>query len=173
MIDVSKITEYDFVPGVKVKYRQSFYGKRTREFIVYKNMLNRCYSPNNSLYHHYGGRGIMVCDRWKNHFDNFMDDMGFPSINYTLERIDNNGNYEKSNCKWATRSEQANNKSTSRFYTYNGETKTIAQWARFLGFKKETLRHRLDISKLSFEEAIKKNPFEGMRYKDKLKNKIG
>jgi hypothetical protein len=74
-------------------------------------MKTRCYNPNTEYYKHYGGRGIKVCDRWLNSYENFLKDMGpKPSLIYSLDRIDVNGNYEPSNCKWSTPKEQVNNR---------------------------------------------------------------
>lgn len=96
-------------------------------------MLTRCTNPRASCYHNYGGRGITVCERWHK-FDEFLSDMG-PSHRegLTLDRIDTNGNYEPSNCRWATRKEQASNKRTNHKVSFNGETMTLSQWIRRTG----------------------------------------
>ena len=92
------------------------HGKRnTPEYHVWINLKGRCYNPNNHKYHRYGGRGIIVCDRWKNSFINFYSDMGkkpFPKAQ--IDRIDNNGNYEPNNCHWVTPFENSINKSTTK-----------------------------------------------------------
>lgn len=90
----------------------------------------------------YSGRGITVCDEWLK-FENFYADMGEVPEGMSLDRIDNNGNYEPSNCRWATRLEQNNNKRNNVVITWNGKTQTRSQWEKELGMKPTTLRNRL------------------------------
>src|SRR5689334_18118340 len=96
--------------------------KRTRVYRIWCWMLGRCNDPKSR----YAKRGIRVCERWRV-FESFLQDMGEPpTSNHSIDRIDNNGNYEPGNCRWATRREQARNTSTNTFLTHNGETLTIA-----------------------------------------------
>lgn len=91
----------------------------TPTYTSYQAMLKRCNNPNDPSYNNYGGRGIKVCDRWSNSFENFLEDMGHRPENKSLDRVDNNGNYEKDNCKWSSKSEQQLNRrvmgKTSKF----------------------------------------------------------
>lgn len=104
----------------------------------------RCYNVNSASYPYYGGRGIIICPEWLESFDNFYKDMGpKPGPQYSLDRIDNNGNYEPNNCRWATQEEQANNKTSNVEVTYNGKTQNISQWARELKIQATTIRARL------------------------------
>ncbi len=88
---------------------------RTKEYVAWTSMKQRCYNQNDIGYKNYGGRGITVCDRWLNSFENFFTDMGkAPSQNHSVDRKENNGNYEPSNCRWATAFEQNQNKRNTK-----------------------------------------------------------
>ena len=90
---------------------------KTTEYRSWQHMKARCNNPNNHNYKYYGGRGIEVYEKWKTSFNTFIIDMGFkPSKDYSLDRIDTNGNYEPSNCKWSSKKEQAINRRTTKNY---------------------------------------------------------
>lgn len=121
----------------------------TRIFRTWASMNKRCTNKNIECYKNYGGRGIKVCDEWKD-FYNFMlwaysngyrDEL--PAKQCTLDRIDNNGNYEPSNCRWVSYKVQANNKRNNVYYDYQGKRHTISEWAEIKGIKKATLKNRI------------------------------
>lgn len=115
----------------------------TREFGIWIGMHTRCYNAKAKSFTDYGGRGIDICERWKNSFDNFLSDMGAaPSKEHSIDRRDNDGNYEPGNCYWATRAEQANNKRNSIRISIDGVTRTISQWAAISGLAYETIYQR-------------------------------
>lgn len=90
---------------------------RMPEYFAWKNVIYRCTNPSSSVYKYYGGRGIAVCDRWKD-FDNFLADVGpRPSVKHSIDRIDNDGNYEPGNVRWATKKVQMNNKRQANQFT--------------------------------------------------------
>lgn len=129
------------VKGWPVKH--GLYG--TPEYSVWAKMRRRCYDPKERGYADYGGRGIVVCRRWRMDVAAFVADMGpRPTKQHTIDRIDTNGNYEPGNCRWATRAEQNRNKRSTRLVTAFGRTMSIAGWADYIGVPYSFLYARLD-----------------------------
>ena len=116
---------------------------KTRVYSAWRAMLQRCRNPKEFNYHNYGGRGIKVCQRWYV-FENFYEDMGDPPPRYSIERIDNNGNYEPKNCKWIPLRLQHRNKRSNRIITLDGLSLTIAEWAERTGVRQKTIGERLN-----------------------------
>lgn len=137
----------------------------------YHNMKKRCYDENTHNYKWYGGRGIKVCDRWLTDIHNFYDDVSilphFREEGYTLDRIDNNGDYEPSNVRWATKSEQCNNRRSNLLYEYDGEVRTLKEISDITGLPYKALHKRLKIfgwePERAFSEELRKvsNPYAG------------
>lgn len=125
----------------------------TTEFNIWNQMRQRCHNTSHPYFGDYGGRGIAVCERWRDNFSAFYADMGSKPDGCTLERVDNSGNYELSNCRWATRTEQANNRRSSRFLSLNGVTKTCAQWSAHSGISQANIYARLRLG-WSVEKVI-------------------
>jgi len=114
------------------------------EYSSWEHMKARCYNKSNGSYRLYGKKGIEVCERWKDSFENFYADMGpKPSRKHSVGRIDGTKGYSPENCRWETPTQQAGNTSRNVYLTYNGETKPIERWARELGIAPNTLRNRL------------------------------
>lgn len=105
---------------------------KSNEFNIWQGIKQRCYDVNSHAYSNYGGRGIIMCDRWLNSFENFYNDMGKrPSKSHTIDRFPNdNGNYEPENCRWATKTEQAQNRRKNVKIFYNGEEMTVSEFAK-------------------------------------------
>lgn len=133
----------------------------SKEYIVYRGMIKRCTNPNEPSYKNYGGRGIAVCQRWLDSFENFLDDMGErPNGKFSLNRLNNEGNYCKENCAWSSDIEQHNNTRCNRYITRDGVTKTIAEWCRELGLNRSTVYARLYWG-VPEELAFSKEPLTG------------
>lgn len=134
---------------------------RTKLNKVWRNMKDRCYNPNNKRYAHYGARGIIVCNEWRDDyvkFRNWAIANGYIE-GLSLDRINNDGNYCPENCRWVNSVIQNNNFSRNRFVTYNGLTLSISQWAKKTGIPRNTLDWRIskgwDIGKaLNFPDTI-------------------
>jgi hypothetical protein len=132
------------------------------EYKAWKSMKSRCYALCNANAGNYQSKGIVVCDRWINSYENFLEDMGKkPTPKHSLDRIDNDGNYEPANCRWLLIGEQSRNRGDfHETVTYNGETKILKDWARYFGIKYTTLYMRIKRGGLSFEDAIQKDPYK-------------
>ena len=120
-------------------------GKIPSEYYAWSSMKVRCLKESNPRYADYGGRGIKVCDRWRDSFENFIKDMGpKPSPKHSLDRIDNNSNYEPSNCRWAVNAQQYRNRRSNVWISYKGEKMVFADLRRLLGLKTYKLNSMLD-----------------------------
>jgi hypothetical protein len=127
----------------------------TPEYLAWINIKRRCYNTANASYPDYGERGIVMCDRWKDDFLSFLEDMGErPSDQHSIDRIDVNGNYEPSNCRWAIDAIQRNNKRNNVILTHEGKTQTLAQWAKELGINTDTLWRRINVLNMTVERAL-------------------
>jgi len=133
----------------------------TPEFLAWMNMRRRCYYPKNNKYKNYGDRGIIVCDRWRESFENFFEDMGLkPSPEHSLDRFpDNDGNYEPGNCRWGTDEQQAKNRRNNHWIEYREKKMILTDWAKQFG-----------ISSQSLTGYIKNNSFEKAYYRYNKKN---
>ena len=131
--------------------------KVNRLLNIWRAMHNRCYNQNQKSYAYYGARGIVVDAVWhgKAGYETFLRDMGDCLEGGTLERIDGNSNYSPTNCRWASRTEQANNKRNNKFYTAHGKTQTLAMWAKELGCTSHAIRLRIKHG-MSVEDAVSK-----------------
>src|SRR5450631_1026504 len=118
------------------------YKKESPLYYIWQTMKQRCNNPNATAYKSYGAKGIKICEGW-NDFWNFVEDMGERPLGMTLDRIDNNKGYSKENCRWATRKEQALNRATNKYITYNNITLTIKEWGDKLGINESTFYYRV------------------------------
>lgn len=126
---------------LKVRHGMS----KTKEYQAWRRMKERCYNKNHHKYATYGARGITVCDRWLEKFENFSMDMGdAPSGDHSIERINNNLGYSPSNCKWATRKEQQRNMRSNRIAMFHGERICISELAEKIGISTSCLTWRLN-----------------------------
>lgn len=123
------------------------------EYKTWQSMKQRCHNPKDASFADYGGRGITVCKRW-HRFENFFADMGRKPPGHSLERVDNSKGYSRENCRWATWLDQQNNRRSSRFLTFRGETKTVSQWSRVVGINYVSLLSRLMRHGWSVEKAL-------------------
>ncbi len=141
--------------GRRQSARNTKHGKSgTAEYGIWVKMLRRCENPEDAGYHNYGGRGIRVCQRWRESFEAFLEDMGpRPAAGLSIDRIDNDGDYEPGNCRWATSTEQARNTRNNVLVEHDGETLCVAEWAERYGVSASLLHGRLRAG-WSFENAV-------------------
>lgn len=148
---------YVFCSKSCASYKHGGHKNKTTEYVSWRAMKNRCNNKNHKAYNRYGGRGITYDNRWEN-FEQFLEDMGEkPGAKMELERIDNNKNYCKENCRWATHKEQARNrggKRATRLYTFNGETLCMSDWAKKVGITPQSMQKRLN-NNWPLEKAFK------------------
>lgn len=129
---------------MNLKHGEGYGDKRTVEFITWTNIKQRCYNPNKQHFEHYGGRGIKVCSRWKDSFENFLNDMGRrPGIGYTIERKNRDGDYEPSNCVWLKNFHQQSNRSNNKRIEYAGKNLTYAEWERKMSLPTDKISSRM------------------------------
>jgi len=138
------------------KHGYSKRGHKNRIYWIWGHIKSRCNSPSNPDYANYGGRGISICEEWKdfNAFLKWASSTGYHE-GLSIDRIDVNGNYEPSNCRWANDSEQANNKRNNHIEIYNGKPHTLAELSRISGIPYHTLKARLNVMKWPLEKALK------------------
>jgi len=137
------------------KHGHTSNGKMSPEYASWYSMKQRCLNKKHEAYHYYGGRGITICKRWLHSFENFLADMGKrPSLEYSINRRRNNGNYTPTNCYWATVIEQNKNRSGNHFIKFKGERMIIGDWAVRTGISIHALRYRIIQQKWSIEKAL-------------------
>lgn len=147
------------------KHGEAARKNKSREYRAWCGAKRRCYLKTNPKYPSYGGRGIKMCDRWLDSYENFLADMGRCPKGMTLGRKDNDGNYEPDNCQWETQKQQANNRRSSVWVEFNGQRKTLHQWAESLGMKEATIRYRIK-NGFPLEKALSSSMFvEDGRFK--------
>lgn len=140
--------------------RATTHGKHdTRLYQTWCDIKKRCYNPNNKRYKDWGGRGIAVCSEWKDDFQAFYDwaiNNGYDD-SLTIDRIDNNKGYEPNNCRWATTKQQTRNRRNTKYITYKGESKPLAEWCEILNLNYDKVKHRINNYGWSIEKALEIN----------------
>ncbi len=168
---VRKLVRYDHLRKRKTKscgclYRTQAGLSKTREWAIWSKMEMRCYRIENDNYRYYGGVGTTICTRWRESFQAFLEDMGkAPTAKHSIDRVNTRGHYScgkcddckarglTANCRWATKAEQVRNQKSNRWYTHDGKTLILKDWARLVGMKYLSLWQRLDRG-MSFADAI-------------------
>ncbi len=140
--------------------RSTIHGHSTREdmtdtYVIWCGIKARCFNENEPAYKNYGGRGITMCDRWNESYENFLADVGErPSKKHSIDRIDNEKGYEPGNCRWATRAEQSRNNRRNVWYEHQGEKMVLNDWAKEYNIPQKTLWYRLRHAGWTIEKAL-------------------
>ena len=133
--------------------------KRTPEYTSWISMRQRCRDPNHSCYKNYGAKGISVCDQWRSSFETFLRDMGpRPTPKHSIDRVDPFGNYEPSNCRWASFEQQQNNRANCSYVEVSGVRMTVTELSRKSGIPKSTLQNRLNAMNGNFSAEVLLRP---------------
>ncbi|KKK84731.1 hypothetical protein LCGC14_2780380 [marine sediment metagenome] len=154
--------------GNNYKHGHKKKNQPSKTYQSWQSMIRRCTDSNDIKYSIYGGRGITVCNRWRK-FENFLEDMGEVPKDRQIDRIDNNKGYCKSNCRWATRKEQARNKRNNRLITHDGKTQCIAEWAEEFDINYQILWDRLCRYNWPIEKALTTPTGKQGKKKEKVK----
>ncbi len=150
------VNKYDLISGKSKSCgcltRNKKHGaSETKVYSVWEGMKKRCLNKNDKRFKDYGGRGIGICKEWLS-FENFSKDIGPRPDGYQIDRIDNDGDYNPSNCRWATRQENSSNKRNSQIIEFNGRKETLSEWSRLVGVRHSTLEWR--IKKWGIKKAL-------------------
>lgn len=138
---------------------------------IYFGIISRCENENHTAYKNYGGRGIKICDRWRTSFDNFLNDMGrIPGPEYSIDRIDNDGDYCPENCRWATVTDQARNRRSNHIIEAFGKSQCMMDWAEEMGLTFQTLKDRLRRGWCVTRSLL--TPYQRIRIPDETKSEI-
>lgn len=161
------LTFPDKTAGKNFKHGHSYSnnGKPTPEYTAWQNMIRRCYDTKGKDYPYYGGRGILVCDRWRCNFSNFLEDMGLkPSPKHSIDRRRNGKNYEPGNCSWATKRQQSINMRSNKYGIYNGKRMLISSFAKLFDVSQSNITYYLKggwtLSQIAFhyKNTVRKSP---------------
>lgn len=127
---------------------------QTRIYRIWSHMLSRCNNPKVPEYNRYGGRGISVCKQWHNFADFYSDMSQGYSEELEIDRINNDGNYEPGNCRWATPKQNCRNRRSNRYFTINGVKRTLAEWIEHSSVRSSNVRQRFYVRGWSIEKSL-------------------
>jgi hypothetical protein len=142
----------------KSSAKHGYFGTST--YNSWSGIIERCCNPNSGNYNMYGAKGITMCERWRESFEAFLEDMGERPQDCSIDRIDVYGNYEPNNCRWANAKTQARNRSNNVRYEYDGKNLTLAEWSEITGVRSDTMHTRIKKLGWSLEDALTRKPIK-------------